>query len=55
MFLLANQVQSSTVFFWVLLGYSLCYMPTLSLANAVCFNQMKDTEKNSRLSGLSAF
>lgn len=45
MFLLANQVQSSTVFFWVLLGYTLCYMPTLSLANAVCFNQMKDTEK----------
>lgn len=45
MFLLANMVKSPTVFFWVLLGYTLCYMPTLSLANAVCFNQMKDTEK----------
>ena len=27
-------------FFWILLLYSLCYMPTLALANAICFNQM---------------
>ena len=32
-------------FFWVLLVYSLCYMPTLALANAICFSQMQDPGK----------
>ncbi len=32
-------------FFWVLLIYSLCYMPTLALANAICFSQMQDPGK----------
>lgn len=32
-------------FFWILLLYSLCYMPTLALANAVCFNQMENPGK----------
>lgn len=41
----ASTVQTPGLFFWVLLGYTLCYMPTLSLANAIAFNQMKDTEK----------
>lgn len=45
MFILASSVTTPAVFFCVLLAYTLCYMPTLSLANAVCFNQMKDTEK----------
>ncbi|MFA7691781.1 MAG: MFS transporter [Candidatus Hydrogenedentales bacterium] len=45
MFFLAHQVQTSQLFFIVLLGYTLCYMPTLSLANTVCFNQMTNTEK----------
>ena len=38
----ASTIQSSDYFFWVLLLYSLCYMPTLALVNAICFNQMKD-------------
>lgn len=41
----ASSVTSPTLFFCLLLGYTLCYMPTLSLANAIAFNQMKDTEK----------
>ena len=32
-------------FFWVLLGYALCYMPTLGLVNAIAFHQMDDIEK----------
>lgn len=32
-------------FFWVLLAYSILYMPTLALANTICFNQMKSPEK----------
>ncbi len=32
-------------FFWILLVYSLCYMPTLALANAICFSQMQDPGK----------
>ncbi len=29
-------------FFWVLLIYALCYMPTLALANAISFHQMEN-------------
>jgi nucleoside transporter len=32
-------------FFWVLLAYALCYMPTLALANTVAFQQMQDPGK----------
>lgn len=38
-------VTDPTVFFVVLLGYALCYMPTLALVNAIAFNQMKDPER----------
>jgi len=31
--------------YWALLLYSLCYMPTLAIANAVAFNQMNNPEK----------
>lgn len=35
-------VESPGPFFWILLIYALCYMPTLALANAICFHQMSD-------------
>ncbi len=38
-------IQSPGTFYWILLLYSLCYAPTLALANSVAFRQMKDTSK----------
>jgi len=32
-------------FYWVLLAYALCYMPTLALTNALAFHQMSDPQK----------
>ncbi|WP_078294080.1 nucleoside permease [Mycobacterium sp. D16R24] len=40
------QVNSPTVFFWVLLLNMLCYMPSLSLAITVAFNALKDAGKD---------
>ena len=41
----SSNVTSPGALFWVLLGYALCYNPTLALVNAVSFNQMKSPEK----------
>ncbi len=41
----ATRVTDPWIFFWVLLGYALCYMPTLALVNAIAFNQMDDPER----------
>jgi len=41
----ASQVTSPGAFYWVLLLYSCCYMPTLAIANAVAFFQMDDPGK----------
>ncbi len=41
----ATTVTDPLLFFWVLLGYALCYMPTLALINAISFNQMTDIGK----------
>jgi nucleoside transporter len=38
----ASTVTAPGPFFWVLLAYAMCYMPTLALVNAVSFHQMKD-------------
>ncbi len=38
-------VDNPDSFYWILLLYSLCYAPTLALANAVAFRQMKDPSK----------
>jgi len=41
----ASTITEPMMFFWVLLAYALCYMPTLALVNAVAFNQMDNPEK----------
>ena len=41
----ATRVTAPGLFFLVLLGYTLCYMPTLALCNTIAFNQMTDSEK----------
>jgi len=41
----ASTVTTPGLFFWVLLGYALCYMPTLALVNAISFHQMTDPAK----------
>lgn len=38
-------ISDSTTFFWTMLVYALLYMPTLALANAICFHQMESPEK----------
>ena len=40
-----SNVTSPGTIYWVLLGYALCYNPTLALVNAVAFNQMASPEK----------
>lgn len=41
----ASTITVPGMFFWVLLGYALCYMPTLALVNAISFHQMEDPSK----------
>ncbi|MDX1638337.1 MAG: MFS transporter [Balneolaceae bacterium] len=45
MFLTPQFVQYPLVFILLLLAYNLCYMPTMSLANTICFHNMEDQEK----------
>src|SRR5690349_2389940 len=45
MFLTPSSTGNSTLFILLLLGYNLCYMPTMSLANTICFHKMSDQEK----------
>ena len=42
---LAIQVTDNTVFYWIILVYSLLYMPTIGLSNNVAFSQMRDPGK----------
>ena len=41
----ANQIQDNTTFYWVVLVYSLLYMPTIALSNNIAFSQMSDPGK----------
>ncbi|MDP4611058.1 MAG: nucleoside permease [Opitutales bacterium] len=41
----ASTIENSTTLFWVLIAYAIFYNPTLSLANAISFNQMSSPEK----------
>ena len=43
--LLATSIENSTAFYWVILFYSLLYMPTIALSNSIAFHQMKDPGK----------
>jgi nucleoside transporter len=40
-----SNITEPGAFFWVLLAYAGCYMPTLALANAIAFHQMRDPGK----------
>lgn len=40
-----SSITDPTAFFWTLLVYAICYMPTLGLANAISFHQMSDPGK----------
>jgi nucleoside transporter len=42
---LATRITDSQTFYWVILGYSLLYMPTIALSNSVAFSQMSDPGK----------
>jgi nucleoside transporter len=42
---LATRITDNTAFYWVILFYSLLYMPTIALSNSVAFNQMTDPGK----------
>lgn len=41
----ATQITDNTVFYWVVLLYSLLYMPTIALSNNIAFQQMTDPAK----------
>jgi len=40
-----STITQPGVFFWALLIYAICYMPTLALANAIAFHQMTEPGK----------
>ncbi|HBE39855.1 MAG TPA: MFS transporter [Bacteroidales bacterium] len=42
---LAARITTNSTFYWVILLYSLAYMPTIGLSNAVAFRQMSDPGK----------
>jgi nucleoside transporter len=42
---LATTVTGNGPFYWIILVYSLLYMPTIALSNSIAFNQMSDPGK----------
>ncbi len=40
----ASTITDPFLFFWVLLAYTVCYMPTLVLSNSIAFAQMNNPE-----------
>lgn len=42
---MATAIDDNTAFYWVILFYSLLYMPTIALSNSIAFNQMSDPGK----------
>ncbi len=43
--MLASTITGNTNFYWIILIYSLLYMPTIALTNSVAFSQMTDPGK----------
>ncbi len=41
----ATKTLDKTIFYWIILFYSLLYMPTIALSNSVAFHQMNDPGK----------
>jgi len=41
----ATKITDNTLFYWIVLFYSLLYMPTIALSNSVAFSQMSDPGK----------
>ena len=41
----ATQITDNTTFYWVIVFYSLLYMPTIALSNSIAFHQMTDPGK----------
>ncbi len=41
----ATTIQDPKLFFWIVLVYSLVYMPTIALSNSVAFSQMQKPDK----------
>jgi nucleoside transporter len=41
----ATQINDNTAFYWIILFYSLMYMPTIALSNSIAFHQMSDPGK----------
>jgi nucleoside transporter len=41
----ATKITGNTAFYWIILVYSLLYMPTIALTNSVAFSQMNDPGK----------
>lgn len=42
---LATTIKDNTAFYWIILFYSLLYMPTIALSNSIAFRQMDDPGK----------
>jgi len=42
---LATQISDNTLFYWIIVFYSLLYMPTIALSNSIAFQQMTDPGK----------
>jgi nucleoside transporter len=42
---LATRITDNTAFYWVIVFYSLLYMPTIALSNSIAFHQMSDPGK----------
>ncbi len=41
----SEMASGNSAFYWMLLGYMLCYMPTLGLTNSLAMHHIQDSEK----------